>query len=171
MHQHGDDLVAAAASSLFFPGSSASQPKDGVRPKPPPRFGVQIHNMRAKLLSLAAVLLLGGYSGQSQSSPTSGAPQFQIGAGDVAKMSMKLVKGNPSIPAEPEYHVQLGLSSARANDFQKFTQLYLNQKVRIVLGTNVVAEQIFESAVTNGKVVLHCPASEIKKITEAFPKK
>ena len=127
--------------------------------------------MKTKLLSLAAVLLLSGYSGSSQSSPASGAPQFQIGAADVAKMSMKLIKGDPSIPTQGEYHVQLGLSSARATDFQKFTQLYLNQKVQIVLGTNVVAEPIIRSEITNGKIVLHCPAGEIKKITEAFPKK
>lgn len=86
-------------------------------------------------------------------------------------MSMKLIKGDPSIPAQAEYHVQLGLSSARATDFQKFTQLHVNQKVQIVLGTNVVAEPMFRSKVTNGVILLHCPASEIKKITEPFPKK
>jgi preprotein translocase subunit SecD len=127
--------------------------------------------MTTKLLSLAAVLLLSGYSGSSQSSPASGASQFQIGAADVAKMSMKLIKGDPSIPTQGEYHVQLGLSTARATNFQKFTQLHLNQKVQIVLGTNVVAEPIIRSEITNGKIVLHCPAGEIKKITEAFPKK
>ena len=127
--------------------------------------------MKTKLLSLAAVLLLSGYSGQSQSSPPSDVPQFQIGAGDVSKMSMKLIKGDPSIPTQAEYHVQLGLSTARATDFQKFTHQHVNQKVQIVLGTNVVAELIIRSEITNGKIVLHCPAGEIKKITEAFPKK
>jgi hypothetical protein len=127
--------------------------------------------MKTTLLSLTAVLLLCGYAGQSQSSPTLGAPQFQIGARDVAKMSMRLNKGDPSDPTQGVYFVQLGLSSARTTDFQEFTQLHLNQKVRIVLGTNVAAEPIIRSAVTNGYIALHCPAAEIKKITEAFPKK
>ena len=143
----------------------------GVRPKLAPRIGVQIHHMKTTLLSLAAVLLFGGYSGQSQSSPTLDAPQFRIGAGDVAKMSKKLIVGDPSIPGQSEYRVQLGLSSARAADFQKFTQLHLNQKVQIVLGTNVVAEPIIRAEITDGKIVLNCPADEIKKITEPFPKK
>src|ERR1039457_98453 len=127
--------------------------------------------MKTTLSILAAVLLLSGYSGQSQSSPPSDVPQFQIGAGDVAKMSMKLIKGDPSIPAQGEYHVQLGLSSARATEFQKFTQLHLNQKVQIVIGTNVVAEPIVSSEVTDGKIVLFCSTDEIKRITEPFPKR
>jgi hypothetical protein len=143
----------------------------GVRPKQTPRAGVQIHYMKNTLLSLAAVLLFSGYSGQSQSSPTSDAPQFRIGAGDVAKMSKKLIVGDPSIPGQSEYRVQLGLSSARAADFQKFTKLHLNQKVQIVLGTNVVAEPIIRAEITDGKIVLNCPPGEIKKITEPFPKK
>jgi len=86
-------------------------------------------------------------------------------------MSKKLVKGYPSIPTQAEYVVQLGLSEVRASDFRKFTQLHLNQKVQIVLGTNVVAEPIIRSEVVNGRIELHCPPDEIKKITGALPKK
>lgn len=85
-------------------------------------------------------------------------------------MSWNLHKGNAAAP-QGEYAVQLGLSSARAADFQKFTQSHLNQKVQIVMGKNVVGEPVIDSEVTNGKIVLHCPAGEIKKFTEAFPKR
>ena len=127
--------------------------------------------MKTTLLSLAAVLLFSGCFRQSGSLPTPGAPQFRIGAADVAKMSMRLITGNPDGPMQAEYIVQLGLSSARAADFQKFTQLHVNQKVQIVLGTNVVGEPTIRSEITDGKIVLHCPPEEIERITEAFPKR
>ena len=127
--------------------------------------------MKTILLSLTAFLLLGGYSGQSQNSPASGAPRFQLGPGDVAKMSKQLIKGDPSVPRQAQYKVRLDLSGAKATEFQKFTQLHLNQKVQIVIGTNVVAEPIVSSEVTDGKNVLFCPTDEIKRITEPFPKR
>ena len=141
-----------------------------ARPKPVPRSGVHIFYVRITFLVLAALLLVGAYAGQSQSSTASTAPRFEIGAADVAKMSMKL-HTNPSVSGQGWYSVQMGLSSTRAADFEKFTQLHLNHKVLIVLGTNVIAEPLISSAVTNGVIRLHCPEGEIKKLTEAFPKR
>ena len=86
-------------------------------------------------------------------------------------MSKQLIKGDPSVPRPAQYKFRLDLSSAKAIEFKKFTQLHLNQKVQIVLGTNVVAEPIYSSVVTDGRVVLFCPADEITRITEPFPKR
>ena len=86
-------------------------------------------------------------------------------------MSKQLIKGDPSVPRQAQYEFRLDLSSAKATEFQKFTQLHLNQKVQIVIGTNVVAEPIVSSEVTDGKIVLFCPTDEIKRITEPFPKR
>ena len=86
-------------------------------------------------------------------------------------MSKQLIKGDPSVPRPAQYKVRLGLSSAKATEFQKVTQLHLNQTVQIVLGTNVVAEPLISSEVTDGKIVLLCLADEIKRITEPFPKR
>ncbi len=121
-------------------------------------------------LIIAAILLLGGYSGPSQSSPPLIVPQFHLGRTDVSKMSKSLIKGNPSIPRPDCYIFHLALSDARAIDFQKFTRQHLNEKVEIVLGTNVIAEPIIRSEVTNGMIVAACPADQINKITEAYPK-
>jgi hypothetical protein len=85
-------------------------------------------------------------------------------------MSKKLIKGDPSV-ARPDYYIfHLALSDARAIDFRAFTQQHLGHKVQIVLGTNVVAEPIIRSEVTNGMITLECPADQIKKITEAYPR-
>jgi hypothetical protein len=67
--------------------------------------------------------------------------------------------------------MRMRLSRGHGLRFVTSLDLHLNQKVQIVLGTNVVAEPIIRAEITDGKIVLNCPADEIKKITEPFPKK
>ncbi len=86
-------------------------------------------------------------------------------------MSKRLIKGDASPTTQGVYVVRMGLTSARAADYQKFTLQHLNQKVQILLGTNVVAEPIVSSEATNGIITLYCLPDEIKKITEPFPRK
>ncbi len=147
-----------------------------ARPKPPVSLGVVRETgvtreyiskiMKTIILSLSAFLLLSACFGAA-----SALPQFRINPADVSAISMKLIQGGPLFPTNEEYVVHMALSKPRADEFRSFTKAHMNEKVQILLGTNVVSEPVLESQVTDGKVVLHCPSDQIAKIKGAFPKR
>ena len=101
--------------------------------------------MKITILSLIVVLLASGCSRKSvestakstakttaETTTTAGLPQFVLAVGDI------------SAPAETytdrfgTFHVQIKLSTARADDLHAFMRQHLNQMTELLAGTNVI---------------------------------
>jgi hypothetical protein len=81
-----------------------------------------------------------------------GIPRFQIAASDVTSASVQPVTGNANLAAAPM--LDIVFSSSKAAEFQKFTQEHLNQRVQILVGTNLVIEPMVCSVIPGGEIEL-----------------
>jgi len=111
--------------------------------------------MKNTTISLLLVLFVSACSHKTESSVVTGTPQFQIAAGDVTSASVQPVNGNADLAAaHMTAVVDVVFSSSKAAEFQKFTQEHLNQKVQILVGTNIVVEPMVRSAIPSGEIEL-----------------
>jgi hypothetical protein len=94
--------------------------------------------MKSALLSLAIILIVTACSPKAERTST-GTPQFSVVAGDITSAS-----------AESEV-VHIEFSKAKAEALRKFTKEHLNQKIQVVVGTNVVAEPVVRSEIPGGQ--------------------
>jgi len=99
--------------------------------------------MKNTLLSLAIISLLTACSPESTSTP-----QFSVAAGDITSVSAE------------ETAVQVELSKTKAEALRKFTKEHLDQKIQIVVGTNVVAEPIVRSEISSGQLAATFSSAE-----------
>ena len=98
--------------------------------------------MKTTILSLLLILFASACSHKTESSVTADTSQFPMAAGEVVSTSVEVVTGRlPSSPTQETAVVHLEFSRAKAAEFRKFTREHLNQKVQIMVGTNVVQEE------------------------------
>lgn len=132
--------------------------------------------MKPALLGLIVVLIASGCSQKTETTVGTTAsvpPQFAIVPGNVVTAWVQVVTGRvPSIPTQQVAVVRLELSGAEAARFQKFTKDHLNQKVQIVVGTNVVEEPVIAAEIPGPEIELMLPSpSRARAIAEALSKK
>jgi preprotein translocase subunit SecD len=117
--------------------------------------------MKFAKLSLLLALLTSGCSPKTETSATVGTPQFSIAAGDVASRSVEVATNRVSAsPSEQTAVVRLEFTDRKAAAFRKFTKEHLNQKVQIIVGTNVVAEPVIRAEIRSPRCELDFSSAE-----------
>jgi thiol-disulfide isomerase/thioredoxin len=67
--------------------------------------------------------------------------------------------------------VDINLSGDKADELRQFTQTHLNQKVQILVGTNVIAEPVIRTAITRGHIQLHfATPAEAQAVVDSLTK-
>jgi preprotein translocase subunit SecD len=115
--------------------------------------------MKNTTLSLLLVLFVSACSNKSETTPTTDTggspPQFSITASDVSGASVQIANNTPNLVAAHKTALaDVHLSPKTAANFQKFTKEHLNQKVQILVGTNVVAEPVIRAELSDGRIPL-----------------
>jgi preprotein translocase subunit SecD len=117
--------------------------------------------MKTALLSLLVALLASACSQKPEPTATSGTPQFSVSAGDIITSSVEVVAGRVlASPTQETAVVHIEFSKARAEAFRKFTNEHVDQKVQIVVGTNVVSEPVIRTEIPGGKIEVHFSSPE-----------
>lgn len=124
-------------------------------------------------LSLILVLFVSACSHKTESTTSTGTPQFSIAVGDVASTSVEVVTDRvPSSPTQQMAVVHLEFSGAKAAEFRKFTKEHLNQKVQIMVGTKVVSEPVIRAEIPSPKIELAFPSpDEAQAVADSLSKK
>ena len=108
--------------------------------------------MKNTTISLLLVLFVSACSHKTEST---GSTEFSIAAGDVVSTSVETVTGRvPSSPTQEMSVVHVELSDAKSTEFRQFTKDHLNQKVQIMVGTNVVEEPVIRAEISSPKIEL-----------------
>lgn len=83
-------------------------------------------------------------------------PRFSIEAGDiVGTASVEVVAGRvPSSPTQRVSLVHFQFTGAGAARFRQFTRDHLNQKVQIMVGSNVVEEPVISDEIPGPEIEL-----------------
>jgi preprotein translocase subunit SecD len=111
--------------------------------------------MKNTTISLLLVLFVSACSHKTESTVTTGSTEFSIAAGDVVSTSVETVTGiDLSSPTQAVPVVHVELSSTKAAEFRQFTKEHLNQKVQIMVGTNVVEEPVIRAEISSPKIDL-----------------
>jgi preprotein translocase subunit SecD len=110
--------------------------------------------MKTTLLSLILVLLASACSPKTESNladseATTDSSQFVISALDVSSASIRKPGGSTQ-----GLVIDVQFASQKAAEFHKFTQKHLNQKIQILVGTNVVAQPVIRAPIPGGQIQL-----------------
>jgi preprotein translocase subunit SecD len=121
--------------------------------------------MKNTTISLLLVLFVSACSHKTESTPTTSTDgstsQFSIAASDVSSASVQITTNTPNLVAAHKTALaDVHLSTKAAAEFQKFTQAHLNQKVQILVGTNVVVEPVIRAAISSGELPMPFATSE-----------
>ena len=129
--------------------------------------------MKYATLSLMLALTVSACSHKTESTPNAGSTQFSIAAGDVVSTSVEVVTGRvPSSPTQEMAVVHLEFSGAKAAAFRQFTKDHINQKVQIMVGTNVVEEPVIRAEIPSRKIELSFSSpEEARAIADSLSKK
>jgi preprotein translocase subunit SecD len=133
--------------------------------------------MKNTTIGLLLVLFVSACSHKTESTPTTSTdgstPQFSIAASDVSSASVQIATNSPNlVAAQKTALVDVHLSTNAAADFQKFTQAHLNQKVQILVGTNVVSEPVIRAAISSGELPLSFSTpEEAQAVVDSLSKK
>jgi preprotein translocase subunit SecD len=133
--------------------------------------------MKNITISLLLVLFVSACSHKTESTPTTSTdgstPQFSIAASDVSSAYVRIATNSPNlVAAHKTALVDVQLSTKAAADFQKFTQEHLNQKVQILVGTNVVAEPVIRAVLSRGELPLSFSTlEEAQAVVDSLSKK
>ena len=108
--------------------------------------------MKNTTIGLLLVLFV---SACSHKTTSTGLTEFSIAAGDVVSTSVETVTGRvPSSPTQTMSVVHVELSGAKSAEFRQFTKDHLNQKVQIMVGTDVVEEPVIRAEIASPKIEL-----------------
>ena len=111
--------------------------------------------MKNTTLSLLLVLFVSACSHKTESTVTTGSTEFSIAAADVVSTSVETVTGRVvSSPTQAMSVVHVELSGPKSAEFCRFTKDHLNQKVQIMIGTNVVEEPVIRAEISSPKIEL-----------------
>jgi preprotein translocase subunit SecD len=133
--------------------------------------------MKNTTISLLLVLFVSACSHKTESTQTistdGSTPQFSIAASDVSSASVQTATNSPNlVAAHKTAQVDVHLSTKAAADFQRFTQEHLNQKVQILVGTNVVAEPVIRAVLSRGELPLNFSTpEEAQAVVDSLSKK
>ena len=117
--------------------------------------------MKNALLSLVVALLASACSQKPETTTPTGTPRFSVAAGDIATSSVEVVTGRVlASPTQETAVVHIEFSKARAEAFRKFTKEHLDEKVQIMVGTNVVSEPVIRTEIPGGKIEVHFSSPE-----------
>ena len=133
--------------------------------------------MKNTTISLLLVLFVSACSHKTESTPTTSTdgstPQFSIATSDISSASVQTATNSPNlVAAHKTALVYVYLSTKAAADFQRFTQEHLNQKVQILIGTNVVAEPVIRAVLSRGEFPLSFSTlEEAQAVADSLSKK
>ena len=99
-------------------------------------------------LGLLLVLVMSACSHKNENNPA-GAPQFHITASDVTSVSVQpitIVKTGRKLA-----ELDVVLSREKAAEYHQFTQEHLNQRVQVLVGTNLIVDPWIRSADSSGR--------------------
>lgn len=116
--------------------------------------------MKNATFALILVLFISACSHKNESNAASGIPQFLITANDVSNVSVKPV----TIVETGRKLAELDIMFSGSR-FHKFAQEYLNQRVRLLVGTNLLVETQMNQAMADGKLELSCSTVEKAQAT------
>jgi hypothetical protein len=103
--------------------------------------------MKNTTLGLILVLFASACSHKTESNVVTDTPQFVVTAVDVSTASVQPVAGNANMGASHKSNllaahktavVDVVFTSSKTAEFQRFTQEHLNQKVQILVGSQVL---------------------------------
>ncbi len=104
--------------------------------------------MKNTTLGLTLVLVMSACSHQTESKTITDIPKFQITASDVKSVSVQpitIVKTGRKLA-----ELDVVLSREKAAEYHQFTQEHLNQRVQVLVGTNLIVAPWIRSADSSG---------------------
>jgi preprotein translocase subunit SecD len=115
--------------------------------------------MKTLTLNLALLILISGCGRKIENgvatNSSNGIPQFQIALGDVSSVSVKGVTSDGTSNSNAAATIYVEFTKTRASEFHDFTQEHLNQKIQILVGSNVVSEPVLSSVLPGNEITLH----------------